>query len=750
MAASGESGARGLRTPMGLGWSRHLGLAPGSTVARCSRWIDEGHLRDELEVVTSALPDGDALVVVGIHDLRADLIALTAELTREALGRRPVVLCSAAALPPPLRELVDRQDVTAPVDLEEFSAAHPGSDRALDGWAECGGWPEAGIWDVTSGWCPSDALAHFAADTAEKDPGLARIVLLCAVADRGLPPEVLVSVTGAGLEEVIAVAERGELLGLLRWAGAMLRPTVPLLAPALSLNESSLRIAAAALATDPAARERGLSAVPAVRTGLDLDEELRHSALRSLEHAEGSLDTHRWRLLANAYRGHGDPEIRRAGEDALLRLLITRGAEDPAPQDPAALGPAPQDLSPAVELFRRVMNFDGVSLTGSTSASLDPSAALPLSGSGSGYASVVIQGTIAAMRGQDDLADACMDELLREPNPSLGPAWHIAFLKGDWATIDRIEIDHPESPYLAVSGTIRDAAEGRFTSAARKFTALVGDDWAQAAPLFQHMALYIASGIDVELTRRLLRNARAPRPARIGTLAASFLRARAELVTGDPERARARVLQVWDAAISNGFTRPLRMVGSEVLLIVAEGGDLTSLGGSDPGDGVEPILELAHLLEEEKLDVESTREVAGALPLLYQRTHVDLLLGRRAVDLGDRQLAEELLVGAEATYAALGAPVDAARTRRLLRRIDPALDRGRHREFSERSRPDGVTGREQEVLELVARGLTNKQIAATLHLSVATVKRHVTSLLRSFDADSRRELIGVLTDSSSR
>jgi DNA-binding NarL/FixJ family response regulator len=42
-----------------------------------------------------------------------------------------------------------------------------------------------------------------------------------------------------------------------------------------------------------------------------------------------------------------------------------------------------------------------------------------------------------------------------------------------------------------------------------------------------------------------------------------------------------------------------------------------------------------------------------------------------------------------------------------------------------RAWPDGLTDREVEILRLVARGLSNKEIGRALHVSPVTVKNHV-------------------------
>jgi LuxR family transcriptional regulator, maltose regulon positive regulatory protein len=49
----------------------------------------------------------------------------------------------------------------------------------------------------------------------------------------------------------------------------------------------------------------------------------------------------------------------------------------------------------------------------------------------------------------------------------------------------------------------------------------------------------------------------------------------------------------------------------------------------------------------------------------------------------------------------------------------------------------GLTGREMEVLRLVARGLSDKEVAARLGLSEHTVHRHIANVLNKLDVPSR-------------
>ncbi len=89
-----------------------------------------------------------------------------------------------------------------------------------------------------------------------------------------------------------------------------------------------------------------------------------------------------------------------------------------------------------------------------------------------------------------------------------------------------------------------------------------------------------------------------------------------------------------------------------------------------------------------------------------------------------KDVSPEGLIAAVRLVAAGDALLAPSITRRLVERFArPAAPAATHRALS------ALTARELEVLKLIARGLSNAEIAATLFLSEATVKTHVARIL---------------------
>lgn len=53
---------------------------------------------------------------------------------------------------------------------------------------------------------------------------------------------------------------------------------------------------------------------------------------------------------------------------------------------------------------------------------------------------------------------------------------------------------------------------------------------------------------------------------------------------------------------------------------------------------------------------------------------------------------------------------------------------------------DRLSAREQDVMRLIARGYTYKEVAAELFISVKTVETHVSACLRKLQLSNRKEL----------
>jgi DNA-binding CsgD family transcriptional regulator len=105
---------------------------------------------------------------------------------------------------------------------------------------------------------------------------------------------------------------------------------------------------------------------------------------------------------------------------------------------------------------------------------------------------------------------------------------------------------------------------------------------------------------------------------------------------------------------------------------------------------------------------------------------------------------EDGLRRAHEEFVALGARPAAAIVARKLRERGVRVARGPRRET--REHPAGLTGREAEVLELVAEGLTNAEIAGRLFITEKTVGHHVSKILGKLGVGSRYEAAKLATE----
>ena len=103
-------------------------------------------------------------------------------------------------------------------------------------------------------------------------------------------------------------------------------------------------------------------------------------------------------------------------------------------------------------------------------------------------------------------------------------------------------------------------------------------------------------------------------------------------------------------------------------------------------------------------------------------------LGRRADAVREIGAAREAL----ASYGAIGSADHAGRLLRRLRRGGPAA-----RDGTAGVGAGALSRREGEIAELVARGLTNRGIAAELHISAKTVETHLSRILAKLEVPGR-------------
>ena len=132
------------------------------------------------------------------------------------------------------------------------------------------------------------------------------------------------------------------------------------------------------------------------------------------------------------------------------------------------------------------------------------------------------------------------------------------------------------------------------------------------------------------------------------------------------------------------------------------------------------------------------------LPMPYARARIMFVYGQSFRRAGKRREAAGMLIQARDLFAVLGAAAYTDRCERELRASGVSTEENRRQtapNLAEGPAPfDELTDQKQAVASLVASGLTNKNAAAELYVSVKTVQYHLTRIYRKLHISSRSEL----------
>jgi DNA-binding NarL/FixJ family response regulator len=187
-----------------------------------------------------------------------------------------------------------------------------------------------------------------------------------------------------------------------------------------------------------------------------------------------------------------------------------------------------------------------------------------------------------------------------------------------------------------------------------------------------------------------------------------------ELLAADPE-----IEIIGQAATGRDAVERARQLAPDVVLMDVRMPDLDGIGATRELSRAAPEAKVLILTTFEEDDYVFGALRAGASGFLVKRTRPeDLIAAVQAIAAGDSLLSPSV-------------------TRRVIDRMaqQPTPD------VANQTKLDVLTPREREVLQLIARGLSNREIAAALVVEESTIRTHVKRILMKLDLRDRVQAV---------
>jgi DNA-binding NarL/FixJ family response regulator len=134
--------------------------------------------------------------------------------------------------------------------------------------------------------------------------------------------------------------------------------------------------------------------------------------------------------------------------------------------------------------------------------------------------------------------------------------------------------------------------------------------------------------------------------------------------------------------------------------------------------------------------IEACRQLVKSMPdakIIFLTMHADVVYVEEALQAGGMGYMLKRSAAAELSLAIHS-------VLRGQRYVTPLIDWKEHRHRVDQPQSKGLTQRQREVLQLVAEGCANKEIALRLHVSEKTVDYHKSCIKRALALDSTAEL----------